>query len=58
MRTLHQKHGKLSNHLMSQIRMGIQKIKDDNNAPEKIAIKKNSVVNSESEKYKYIYISQ
>ena len=43
---------------MSQFRMGIQKIKDDNNAPEKIAIKKNSVVNSESKKYKYIYISQ
>jgi len=34
-----------------------RKIKNDNNAPERIAIKKNSVVNSESKKYKYIYIS-
>ena len=31
---------------------------NDNNAPERVAIKKNSVVNSESKKYKYIYISQ
>ena len=30
---------------------------NDNNAPERIAIKKNSVVNSER-KYKYIYISE
>ena len=31
-----------------------RKIKNDNNVPERIAIKKNSVVNSESKKYKYI----
>ena len=33
-----------------------RKIKNDNNTPERIAIKKNSVVNSASKKYKYIYI--
>ncbi len=33
-----------------------RKIKNDNNAPERIAIKKNSVVNSESKKYKFIYV--
>ena len=32
----------------------IRKIKNDNNAPEKIEIKKNSVVKSESTKNKYI----
>ena len=36
----------------------ILKIKNDNNDPERIEIKKNSVVNSESNKYKYIHISQ
>ena len=35
-----------------------RKIKNDNNDPESTEIKKNSVVNSESKKYKYIYISQ
>ena len=30
----------------------------DNNAPERIEIKKNCVVNSESKKYEYNYISQ
>ena len=31
-----------------------RKTKNENNAPEKIAVKKNSVVNSELKKYEYI----
>ena len=42
---------------LSIIGLSNRKIKNDNNAPERIEIKKNCVVNSESKKYEYIYRS-